>query len=135
MGENWLEEYSAALNEISTENIEQLDTRSFSALCINRLLRVYEEQRGILPLVQAMWSVPELRDLDDSHDEMVIAAMSKLFQRLGLDAGKAERQRLARLWLEMSHALLLSITAQAPAKATRSLADLTRLAATLITGK
>ena len=135
LAEHWLVEYSAALEEISGKEIEGMDQAAFSELCLKRLLRVYREQKGILPLVQAMYAVPELRDLDDSHDEFVITTMSELFRRLGLNQGKAELQRRARLWLEMSHALLLSITGQTPARASRSLADLILLATTLIDQK
>ena len=135
LGEHWLAEYSAALEEIAHKQVEQLDLAAFSELCMKRLLRVYKEQKGILPLVQAMYAVPELRDLDESHDEFVITAMSELFRRLGLKQGKAELQRRARLWLEMSHALLLDVTEQAPAGARRSLADLVLLATTLIEQK
>jgi AcrR family transcriptional regulator len=135
LGEHWLAEYSTALEEIAHREIEELDLAAFSELCLKRLLRVYKEQKGILPLVQAMYAVPELRDLDESHDEFVITAMSELFRRLGLSQGKVELQRRARLWLEMSHALLLAITEQAPAGARRSLADLVLLATTLIQQK
>jgi AcrR family transcriptional regulator len=135
LGEHWLAAYSAAVEEIARKKIENLDLTAFSDLCLKRLLRVYKEQKGILPLVQAMYAVPELRDLDDRHDEFVIAAMSEMFRRLGLNQGEPELQRRARLWLEMSHALLLSITDQKPARARRSLADLTLLTTTLIQQK
>jgi AcrR family transcriptional regulator len=135
LGEHWLAEYSIALGEIAQRKIEDLDLAAFSELCLKRLLRVYKEQKGILPLVQAMYAVPELRDLDESHDEFVITAMSELFRRLGLNQGKPELQRRAQLWLEMSHALLLTISEQTPARASRSLADLILLATTLIQQK
>ncbi len=135
LGEHWLAEYSAALEEIAHKQVEELDLATFSELCLKRLLRVYKEQKGILPLVQAMYAVPELRDLDESHDDFVIATMSELFRRLGLNQGKAELQRRARLWLELSHALLLDITEQTPAGARRSFADLVLLATTLIEQK
>jgi AcrR family transcriptional regulator len=135
LGEHWLAEYSTALGDIAQRKIEELDLAAFSELCLKRLLRVYKEQKGILPLVQAMYAVPELRDLDESHDEFVITAMSELFRRLGLNQGKPELQRRAQLWLEMSHALLLTISEQTPARASRSLADLILLATTLIEHK
>jgi AcrR family transcriptional regulator len=135
LGEQWLEEVSRVLEEIAALPLEQMDIPGFVEALLPRLLQVYREQKGIMPLVQAMWAVPELRDLDEQHDEMVISALSDMFRRIGLPHGKAELGRRARLLLEMSHALFLSITAQAPTRANRSFNDLMALANTLLAQK
>jgi AcrR family transcriptional regulator len=135
LGEQWLEEVSRVLEEIAALPLEQMNIPEFVEALLPRLLQVYREQKGIMPLVQAMWAVPELRDLDEQHDEMVISALSDMFRRIGLPHGKAELGRRARLLLEMSHALFLSITAQAPARANRSFNDLMALANTLLSQK
>ena len=135
MGEQWLEEYSRALEDVSALVLEEMSITEFVDLALARLLRVYKDQRGILPLIQAMWSVPELRDLDETHDEMVITCMRDMFRRIGLTQGKAELERRARLWLEMTHALFLSIVEQPKLRARRSSADLKALCCTLLQRK
>ncbi len=132
IGEHWLEEYSRALEDIAAKDIESLQLEAFCQLFIQRLLKVYREQKGMLPLVHAMSAVPELHDLDESHDRMVISHMEALFERLNLDMDKAERKRKGRLWLEMGHALLVTINEQSGAKAKRSLEDLVGLSVHLL---
>ena len=132
MGEHWLEEFTQAMEEVADQPLEERSSEEFVDTLLPRLLSIYKEQQGILPLVQAMWSVPELRDLDEQHDEMVISHLSRMFKRLGMEAKKRERERRARLLLELTHALLLSITTQSPAHAELSMADLRAMCLTLL---
>jgi len=135
LGEDWLEEQTLALAEVAAQDIERMDIPGFIEVLLSRLLQVYREQRGVLPLVQAMWAVPELRDLDDRHDEFIISQLASMFKRLGIAQGKSELERRGRLMLEMSHALFLSIVEQSPARANRSLRDLKALGTTLLEQK
>ncbi len=132
LGEHWLEEQTRALDEIAAWDLEAMDLETFVDKSFPRMLAVYREQRGMLPLVQAMWAVPELRDLDDEHDELLINRLADMFRRLGLRHSKAERERRGRLMLEMLHALFVSIVEQSGARAARSLADLKALGLTLL---
>ena len=132
IGEHWLQEYSAALGRINAGQLENMGLVQFSERAVDRLLRVYKQQKGMLPLVHAMYAVPELRDLDEHHDELVVTEMAAMFARLGLSAGRAERERVARLWLEMTHALLLTIVEQRGVRANKSRADLIRLCHSLL---
>ena len=135
LGEQWLEEYNRALEEISAVALEDLDISAFVELALTRLLEVYREQRGVLPLVHAMWAVPELRDLDARHDEMVISYLADMYRRIGLPQNKNERERLGRLMLEMTHALFLCIVEESPGQARRSSRDLQALCVTLLEQK
>lgn len=132
LGEQWLAEQTRALEEIGAHELEGMAIPAFIELAFTRLLRVYREQRGLMPLVQAMWAVPELRELDERHDEVVISHLSEMFRRLGLPQGKAERDRLGRLMLELVHALFLSVVEQPPVRARRSLQDVKALGVTLL---
>lgn len=132
MGEHWLDEYNLALDAVSAAELESLDIPAFSELVLTKLLQVYREQKGILPLVQAMCAVPELYEMDEAHDETVVARLTDMLQRLGFTQAKAELQRRCSLWLEMSHALLLSICGQSKGRVKRSFADLVTLSTTLL---
>lgn len=132
LGEHWLQEQTQALDDIAAWELEAMDLATFVDRSFPRMLAVYREQRGMLPLVQAMWAVPELRDLDDEHDELVISRLAEMFRRLGLTHSKGERERRARLMLEMIHALFISIVEQSGSRAARSLADLKALGLTLL---
>jgi len=132
MGEHWLEEYSAALARIGNASLEDMELSQFAELAVAELLLVYRQQRGMLPLVHAMYAVPELRDLDEHHDEIVIAEMATQFARLGLNMSKTGRERVARLWLEMTHSMLLSIVDQQGSRAGKSRADLINVCRALL---
>ena len=63
------------------------------------------------------------------------AAQTYLKQIDGLfaqDGGGAESERLARLWLEMTHALLLSIVEQRGGRGSKSRADLVTVCEALL---
>ena len=79
-----------------------------------------------------MWAVPELRDLDERHDEVVIGHLADMFQRIGLTHRKSERERRGRLMLELTHALFITIVEQSGARAARSVSDLKALGVTLL---
>jgi AcrR family transcriptional regulator len=132
LGEQWLQEYSLALDDIAALPLESMSRTGFCEKSLPRLLHVYREQKGVLPLVQAMFSVPELRELDDAHDKLVITQMSNMFRRLGLEGNHAELKRLGRIWLELTHAILLTIEQQGASRASRSLEDLVALCSHLL---
>lgn len=132
LGVSWLEEMSAALQDIAAWQVESLSVKVVVDKAVDRLVEVYRNQRGLLPLVQALWAVPELRQLDEEHDDLVIAHMSQLFKRLDISSDKNELNRLARVFLEMSHALLLVVVNQPAAAARQSLADLKFLVYSLL---
>ena len=132
LGEQWLTEQTRALEDIAARDLESMTADGFVELAFPRMLTVYREQKGLFPLVQAMWAVPELRDLDARHDEVVIGHLADMFRRLGLRQQKTELLRRARLMLEMTHALFITIVEQSGARAARSLADLKALGVTLL---
>lgn len=128
----WLEEVEKALDEIERWKLTDMSLGGFVEQLIDRQHSVYREQQGILHLVQAMFSVPELRELDQRHDALVIARMSSAFVRYGLQGSASELSRVARAYLELTHALLLVIVNQNGIRARRTLNDLKRLTICLL---
>ena len=124
LAKNWLKEWTRLLDSIDALALEQMTLESVVAKLTDTFIVVYREQKGILPLVQAMFAVPELRDLDEQHDELVISRMSSIFIRIGLRQSKNELSRIARAYLEMTHALLLVVSAQHGIRAKRTLEDI-----------
>lgn len=127
LGDRWLETMAEALTDIAAAPLESLDLEAFIDIAIERMLTVYRDERAILPLAQAMWAVPELRELDVRHDAMIIERMMAMFQRLGFISSDNELNRLGRAYLEMTHALALVIVNQVESRAKRSSDDLKRL--------
>ena len=123
IGKQWLDEIERALLDMVQWDIESTPLETLVDAMLARNLKVYQRQRAVLALVQAMFSVPELRELDQQHDAMVISYMAELFKRMGIKRRINERERLARLYLECSHAAILVVVNQKGERAKRTLAD------------
>ncbi|BFM11698.1 TetR/AcrR family transcriptional regulator [Simiduia litorea] len=132
LGDRWLETMADALTDVAALPIEDMDLVTFIDKAIERMLEVYRDERAILPLAQAMWAVPELRDLDERHDAMIIERMMAMFVRLGFVSSPNELNRLGRAYLEMTHALSLVVVNQVESRAERTIADLKRLVLCLL---
>ena len=132
LAEQWLGEWNLALQELEAVKIETLSLKKFVEKVMDRTLLVYKNQQGILPLVQAMSGVPELKELDNQHDELIIESMARMFRRLEITDDCAELSRLGSEWMEVSHALLLVIVEQNETDSTRSLSDLKFLSLCLL---
>ena len=132
MAMRWLDEIEAVLNEFETWSIETMDLDELIDKLLKTNLKVYKKQKAILTLVQAMFSVPELRQLDEQHDELVIKKMAQVFKRMGINHHLKERERLARVYLEATHSLFLVVVNQKGDRAKRSLNDLNLMIKTLL---
>ncbi|MFI2809868.1 MULTISPECIES: TetR/AcrR family transcriptional regulator [Microbulbifer] len=135
MGEQWLASMTTALEELGQSGVEDMSLQEFIAELVDRLLKVYREQRGLLPLVQAMWGIPELHELDERHDELIITHLSDMFRRMGFACPDNEMNRLARATLETCHAVFLVIVNQRGVRSDRTREDLERMLFTLLSDR
>ncbi|MCV6611190.1 MAG: TetR/AcrR family transcriptional regulator [Amphritea sp.] len=132
MGSRWLETVEAALDEIASWPVESMPMDQLVEQMLNLKLKTYKRQKAILTLVQAMFSVPELRELDEQHDEMEITRMAEVFKRMGINRHLKERERLGRLYLEVTHSVMLVVVNQKGERAKRTLADLQMIICNLL---
>lgn len=124
LSQRWLDAITQALDDIDATMHDAEDLHSYTKHCSNRLLAVYRSQQGILHLVQAMFSIPELKALDAEHDELMKSRLCQMFVRLGFTSTKRELSRIAQLYLELIHALSLVIVEQKGVQASRTIDDL-----------
>ncbi|UTW04390.1 TetR/AcrR family transcriptional regulator [Amphritea atlantica] len=132
MGSRWLETVEAALDEIARWPVEDLPLETLVEQMLGLKLKTYKQQKAILTLVQAMFSVPELRELDEQHDELEITRMAEVFKRMGINRHLKERERLGRLYLEVTHSVMLVVVNQKGERAKRTLADLNMIICNLL---
>ncbi|MBN0987240.1 TetR/AcrR family transcriptional regulator [Amphritea sp. ZJ14W] len=132
MGSRWLETVEAALDEIARWPVEELPLDTLVERMLALKLKTYKQQKAILTLVQAMFSVPELRELDEQHDELEISRMAEVFKRIGINRHLKERERLGRLYLEVTHSVMLVVVNQKGERAKRTLADLKMIICNLL---
>jgi AcrR family transcriptional regulator len=124
LGLRWLEDIEQALGNIAGWPVESMNSDELLDKMLTTHLAVYRKQQAVLTLVQAMFAVPELRELDTRHDDMVITHMAEIFRRMGIQRHPKERERLGRFYLEMTHAAFLVIVNQKGQRARRTLDDL-----------
>jgi AcrR family transcriptional regulator len=132
LGEQWLGEIENALVELEAFNVESLSLRRFVDKCVERILDAYTAQQGLLPLVRAIYGVPQLKQLDSAYNQLVISAMARMFERLEVAERPAELARLARAYHEISHSLLLLAVSQGKADSLKTLNDLKYLTLCLL---
>ncbi len=125
--ENWLREWDKLLDQIALLTVEKMSLEAVVESLNKEFFNVYKEQQGILPLVDAMYAVPELRDLDAQHDKQVAARISEILARMGFTQSSKERERIARCYLEIVHTMSMIVLEQKGAAAKRTLADLNRV--------
>ena len=124
VGERWLEEMTILLETIESWDLDELGIDGFVDRYCDEMLNTYRQQIAVLPLVQAMFAMPELHKLDQRHDEEIINCLVQIFQRLGSKDKGDELNRVGRVALEVSHALFLVIVEQNKQRGARTLADL-----------
>jgi AcrR family transcriptional regulator len=132
LGEQWLVEVEVALGELEAQRVESLSLRRFVDGSVDRLLAAYTAQRGLLPLVKALYGVPELKDLHEKYSEMIINAMARMFERLEVAERPAELARLGLAFHELNHALLMLTVNQDKADSLKTLNDLKYLTLCLL---
>jgi AcrR family transcriptional regulator len=127
MGVEWLKEWERAFDGIEALSLTGTSLRQFTDDAVERLLDVYLNQRGVLHLVQSMFTITELHELDARSDEMAVTRLASVFRRLGVAGPPAELQRRARVFLKLTNSLLLEVVKQKGAVAKRTLDDLKSL--------
>ena len=124
VGERWLKEMTKVLRAIESRDLENMHINDFVEQYCDEMLIIYRRQIGVLPLVRAMFAVPELRALDERHDEEIISGLMGAYQRLGIKKDQDELNRMGRLVLEVSHSIFLVIVNQNQERGAKSLNDL-----------
>ena len=132
LGEQWLEEVKAALIELEEFKVESLSLKRFVDMSVERIYAAYTAQQGLLPLVRAMYGVPQLKELDSAYNQLIISAMARMFERLEVAERPAELARLGRAYHEVSHAMLLLVVNQGKADSLKTLNDLKYLTLCLL---
>jgi AcrR family transcriptional regulator len=127
MGVEWLKEWERAFDGIEALSLTGLSLPKFVGGAVDRLLEVYVNQRGVLHLVQSMFTITELRELDARSDDMAVGRLAAILKRLDVAGPPAELQRRARVFLKLTNSLLLEVVKQRGVVAQRTLDDLKSL--------
>lgn len=127
LGVNFLEAWQRAFDAVEAAGTDRSTVAAFVEQSVQAMLPVYRAQPGLSHLVLAMFTIPELRALDERQDELAIRRLKNVFRRLGVRGPQEERERRARIYLKISNALLLEAIRRKGPAAQRTLADLKAL--------
>ena len=75
------------------------DFRAFT----RAIARVYEENRALLPILEAMHAHPDLRQIGQVHDQGIVATHAAWFRRVDPTLAADTAERLGLLVLETGH--------------------------------
>ena len=120
------------LSDVEALPVEEMSIESLVSTMSTLFAGLYQDQRAVLPLAQAMSAVPEIRDLDEKHDELVIMCLSRVFKRLGIGKRKQERKRIGSIYLDTIHSIMLVNVNERGVGAKRTLADVNAMIAALL---
>jgi len=124
VGERWLEEMTTVLGMVESWDLGKMGIEGFVEQYCDEMLKTYRLQIAVLPLVQAMVTMPELRKLDELHDQEIIKCLMKACRRLGSRKKNDELNRIGCLVLEISHAVFMVIVKQNEHRGSKTLSDL-----------
>ncbi|WP_271271495.1 TetR/AcrR family transcriptional regulator [Aliamphritea hakodatensis] len=124
MGSRWLTLIDSFMDEIARWPIETMNIEMFVNDLIDGLSALYKQQKALLFLSRAMFSLPDLQKLDEAHNTKTIITMAELFKRLGVRGQIRERERLGELFLELGDRGLMMIASEKGQRAKRSSDDL-----------
>ncbi len=127
VGERWLEEMTTVLGTVESWDLDNMGIEGFVDQYCDEMLKTYRLQIAVLPLVQAMVTMPELRKLDELHDEEIIACLMNVCRRMGSRKKDDELHRIGYLVLEISHALFMIIVEQNEKVGSKTLTDLKKI--------
>lgn len=121
---NWLEDMTLALERVSEKQTSDTTIEQLAEELLDGMYGMYRQQEAVLPLAQGLSGIPELRHLDAQHDDLIITKMVAMLQKAGFKSRKYELNRLSRVFLELTHSLLIVATDQQPVRASRTIADM-----------
>ncbi len=124
VGERWLAEMTTILVTVESWDLDEMGIDGFVDQYCDEMLNTYRRQIAVLPLVQAMFTIPELRELDERHDGEIINCLMEVCRRLGSSQENDDLNRIGSVVLAVSHALFLEIVEQNEGRGAKMLTDL-----------
>jgi AcrR family transcriptional regulator len=132
LAEQWLNDMTEVVTDIDNNIEKYTDYKDYSNNYIESISKVYHRQRGVLSIIQGMYGIPELRELDEQHDQLMIKKLSQSFSALGFQSSTSELTRVSYLYVEFVNAMNIAIIDQKGAKAKKNLQDINVMGCTLI---
>ena len=131
LSELWLENIMKAMDNISSEDIENMQLKPFVSLIVESLLEAYKANTYLLSIVPVMATTPELKSIYDTYLNTVHGLFMGIFERLTIAISDDAALHLPVIIHQICHTILFNLSGDT-ASDTRSIADLKYLLLTLL---
>ena len=118
--ERWLDGVVAAINAAEARCPPEAGLAAFMDACMDSLAESYLNTPGLESLMQVMAVLPELRAIEDQHDERVVGRLAGLLGRGGIGASAADRVLISEILLLGGHPLLVMVRGKSEAERLRA---------------
>ena len=131
LAENWIETVLDGLVDISQKDLSNVAIKDFVVLITGVYEDLFIKHRPLLPLINAINTLPELNLLKVDFNQELIKALGGIFIDLDICASTLESERLSSVYWQLLQGLLL-LYVDADPKSDKTLSDIKYLQYSLL---
>ncbi|MDA7794907.1 TetR/AcrR family transcriptional regulator [Porticoccaceae bacterium] len=131
LAENWIETVLDGLVDISQKDLSNVAIKDFVVLITGVFEDLFIKHRPLLPLINAINTLPELNSLKVDFNQELIKALGGIFIDLDICASTLESERLSSVYWQLLQGLLL-LYVDADPKSDKTLSDIKYLQYSLL---
>jgi len=131
LAENWIETVLDGLVDISQKDLSNVAIKDFVVLITGIFEDLFIKHRPLLPLINAINTLPELNSLKVDFNQELIKALGGIFIDLDICASTLESERLSSVYWQLLQGLLL-LYVDADPKSDKTLSDIKYLQYSLL---
>jgi AcrR family transcriptional regulator len=131
LAENWIETVLNELEEIGQRDLSNVAIKDFVVLITGVFEALFIKHSPLLPLINAINTLPELNSLKVEFKQQLIKALAEIFIDLNICASTLESERLSSVYWQLLQGLLL-LYVDADPKSDKTLSDIKYLQYSLL---
>ena len=131
LAENWIETVLEGLEDIGQRDLSTVAIKDFVVLITGVFEDLFIKHRPLLPLINAINTLPELNSLKVDFNQELIKALGGIFIDLDICASTLESERLSSVYWQLLQGLLL-LYVDANPKSDKTLSDIKYLQYSLL---
>jgi hypothetical protein len=131
LAENWIETVLDALDEIGQKELSPMAIKDFVVLMTDKFEGLFIDHSPLLPLINAINTLPELNALNIEYKQKVMNVLSRIFIDLNICDSTSESERLSSVYWQLLQGMLL-VYVDAEPKSDKTLSDIKYLQYSLL---
>jgi AcrR family transcriptional regulator len=131
LAENWIETVLEGLEDIGQKDLSNVAIKDFVVLITGIFEALFIKHSPLLPLINAINTLPELNSLKVEFKQQLIKALAEIFIDLNICTSTLESERLSSVYWQLLQGLLL-LYVDADPKSDKTLSDIKYLQYSLL---